>query len=460
MTTVAAPLSLVRELTSLVGREHVSEEPVALEYWAIDELEPIAVVQPASAEEVAAVLRACAAADVAVVPLGAGNARDLGLPAASPFIVLSTQRLNQTVHYDPGDLTIGIGAGALLGKVQATLREHGQFLPLDPPRAIARTIGGVLAGAAGGSLKHTYGGVRDFCIGVKFVTGDGKLAKGGGRVVKNVAGYDMMKLMIGSHGSLGVIVEANFKVMPAPRQTATFCADFASLDEAIALRRRVTASPLAPLCMELITPRAQEYLAPMATPRDPDHHAPHAPLTHGLPPWRIAIRAAGSDALLARFRRELGKVITEEVSGASETQLWQWIADFELAVLARHRNAMVFKLDVPIAEVGPALVAAERAALDENFLMAAVGRAGIGSLVVAFLPLAVDPPGSMKYAAAASSLRGSLSRDASAVVVRCPVEAKRHFDVRGSSPTDLALMRGVKHALDPQNVLVRGRATA
>ncbi len=457
MSTVAAPVSLVRDLGAIVGAEHVSEEPVALEYWAIDEVQPVAVVQPGSAEEVAAVLRACAGADVALVPLGAGNARDLGLPAASPFVVLSAQRLNQTIHYDPGDLTIGLGAGALLGNVNAELREHGQFLPLDPPRAIARTIGGVLAGSAGGPLKHAYGGVRDFCIGIKFVTGDSKLAKGGGRVVKNVAGYDMMKLLIGSHGSLGVIVEANFKVMPAPPQTATFCADFASLDEAIAFRRRVTASPLTPLSLEIITPRAQEYLGPIATPRDPDHHAPHAPIPRGLPPWRVAIRAGGSDTVLARFRRELGSAIVEELSSAPEAQLWQWIADFELAVLARHRNAMVFRVEVPIDEVGPALAAAEKAALDETFLMAAVGRAGVGSLVIAFFPLAVDPPGSMKFAAAASAFRGSLSRDASAVVVRCPVEAKRHFDVRGSSPTDLELMRAVKHALDPQNVLVRGR---
>jgi glycolate oxidase FAD binding subunit len=374
--------------------------------------------------------------------------------------VLSTQRLNQIAHYDPGDLTIGVGAGALLGEVQKRLREHGQFLPLDPPRAIARTVGGVLAGAASGPLRHSYGGVRDFCIGIRFVTGDGELAKGGGRVVKNVAGYDLMKLLIGSHGSLGVIVEANFKVMPAPRQTATFFADFASLDEAIAFRRRLTASPLTPLCLELITPRAHEYLAPMAAPRDPDHHAPLAPLPRALPPWRLGIRAAGSDAVLARFRRELGAAVAEELGGAPEAQLWQWLADFELAVLARHRNAMVFRLEVPVAEVGSALAAAEKSALDENFLMAAVGRAGIGSLVIAFVPLAVDPPGSMKYAAAASALRSALSRDASAVVVRCPVEAKRHFDVRGSSPTDLELMRGVKHALDPQSVLVRGRAGA
>ena len=114
-------------------------------------------------------------------------------------------------HYDPGDLTIGVGAGCSLTEINQALNKHGQFLPVDPPHPELATVGGLLATAAHGPLRHSYGGLRDFCIGISFVTGDGIIAKGGGRVVKNVAGYDLMKLLIGSHGTLAVISSANFR---------------------------------------------------------------------------------------------------------------------------------------------------------------------------------------------------------------------------------------------------------
>ena len=138
-------------------------------------------------------------------------------------------------------------------------------------------------------MRHGYGGLRDYCIGIKFVTGDGRKAKGGGRVVKNVAGYDLMKLLIGSQGTLGVITGASFKLFPAPRQTRTFVAEFARIAEAVEFRNRVLRSPLSPMCLELVSPRAGELLSLPSTER-----------------WRVALRAAGTDAVLARYRSELG----------------------------------------------------------------------------------------------------------------------------------------------------------
>ena len=122
------------------------------------------------------------------------------------------------------------------------------------------TIGGMLATGMTGPHRQGYGGLRDYCIGVRFVTGDGRKAKGGGRVVKNVAGYDMMKLLIGSQGTLGIITSASFKLFPAPRQTRTFVSEFAGIAEAIEFRNHVLRSPLDPICLEVVSPQARGVL--------------------------------------------------------------------------------------------------------------------------------------------------------------------------------------------------------
>src|SRR5581483_10897550 len=119
-------------------------------------------------------------------------------------------------HYDPGDLTIGVGAGATIGEIDSMLRDQRQLLPIDIAHSDRATIGGAMSVAAHGPLKHFYGGIREFCLGVRYVTADGKVAKAGARVVKNVAGFDVMKLLIGSYGSLAVITSASFKLFPAP----------------------------------------------------------------------------------------------------------------------------------------------------------------------------------------------------------------------------------------------------
>jgi FAD/FMN-containing dehydrogenase len=160
---------------------------------------------------------------------------------------------------------------------------------------------------------------------------------------------------------------------------------------------------------------------------------------------------------LARYSRELGAAVTSTLEGAEEEQFWSWITHFEHSVLARHRNAMVIYTHLAIQSVGAALQALERAAPDYNLIPAAVGRAATGHLVLALMPLSVDPPSAMQYANCVSAFRGLLPPGSSAEVAQCPVEAKLHFDVWGTTPTDVKMMRAVKRAIDPKNILNRGR---
>lgn len=452
MSTATTTTSLHDELAAIVGDAHVTTQEVQ-----ISGVVPSISVTPGSAEEIAAILRLANERGLMVVPAGGFTKQQIGGVPERVDILLRTERLNQVKHYDAGDLTIGVEAGIHLADMLNLLGEHRQWIPYDPPNAKTATLGGLLATAAFGPLKSGFGGLRDFCIGIQFVTGEGVVGKGGGRVVKNVAGYDLMKLMIGSYGSLAVITGANFKVYPRPQQTRTFVCSFASLQEAVAFRNQVLRSPLWPMCVELISPRALEYLRDQPVARDPDEHAPAQPLVSSESEWQIVVRMAGSDTVLARCHRELGAAVTRELDGAAETQFWSWVAQFEYSILDRHRNAMIITTHATIQNVEAAVQALERSAPDYNFLPAMLGRAATGSLIMGFIPLPVDPPAAMQYVNCASAFRALLPPGTSAMVMYCPKEAKPRFDVWGSTPSDLELMRGIKRTLDPKNILNRGR---
>jgi glycolate oxidase FAD binding subunit len=263
--------------------------------------------------------------------------------------------------------------------------------------------------------------------------------------------------MIGSYGTLAVISEANFKVFPKPRQTRTFVCSFGGLDEALNFRSQVFRSPLAPLCLEVISPRAMEYVCDPPTVRNPDEYMPARPESSPSSAWLIVLRAAGSDNVLARYERELGSSVSRRLTGEEEEKFWSWVSQFEHAVLERHRNAMVIYTHLALQNVGSAIEALERTAPDYNFVPAVLGRAATGNLLMALMPLSVDPPSAMQYANCVSALRGMLPPGSSAEVVHCPKEAKLHFDVWGTTPTDVGMMRAVKRAIDPKNILNRGR---
>ncbi len=442
MSTTAAAPALARELAAIAGEQHATDDPARTAAFAIDGVTPRVLVEPGSAVEVAAVMKYAHAHDLAVVPAGGMTHQFTGAVPAKIDILLRTIRLKAVEHYDAGDMMIGVGAGTTLAEVERKIGPHQQMLPLDAPQPELCTVGGGLASAAQGPLKQFYGGLRDYCTGVRFVTADGKMAKAGAKVVKNVAGYDLMKLLIGSFGTVAVLTGASFKLFPRPRQTRTFIAKFAKLAEAIAFRDQVLCSPLSPLCLEIVSPDA-------------------AVILHGDPAkgdaWRVLLRAAGSDTVLARYRAELGPAITGEAGGDDEREIWRRIAEFPHVLFERSQNAMLLRLDLALQDVQAVIEAAQRAATDNNFVCAVSGRIGVGSLLVGLAPVAVDPPAAVQYVNAVSFLRGAVPRHGSAIVLRCPVEAKRHFNVWGSTPNDLATMQSIQRAFDPKDILNRGR---
>lgn len=196
------------------------------------------VISPETNEDV----QAAVTAHEQIVVRGGGTKPAL-CAASHGATVLDTRRLTGIVEYDPGEFVFTARAGAPLREIADALAAHGQYLPFDPPLVEqGATLGGTIAAGMSGSGRHRYGGVRDFLIGVRFVDGQGRLVRGGGKVVKNAAGFDLPKLLVGSIGRLGVIVEASFKVFPQPPHYATLRAPQPSLDAAFAAITRLNGS--------------------------------------------------------------------------------------------------------------------------------------------------------------------------------------------------------------------------
>jgi len=245
----------------------------------VDGLEAIATARPAGADELARVLADATSEGLSVIPIGGGRALGMGDPPARFDLALETGALDRIVEFSPHDLTVTVEAGITLEALQEELAKAKQFLPLDPFGGPGHSIGGLLATGWSGPLRLRYGTARDYLVGLRVALPDGKLARSGGRVVKNVSGYDLNKLHYGALGTLGVIVEASFKLFPAPLFEETVRRPAARFEEAWTEAERALGLKMPPVALELV---------------------------HEEGKFSLAARVAGSEAGVRRILGELG----------------------------------------------------------------------------------------------------------------------------------------------------------
>jgi glycolate oxidase FAD binding subunit len=243
--------AVLERLRALIGSPHVLTG-IELSPYVIEGRTPDTAVFPGSLDEVRGVVTVAAENGIPVIPWGGGTAATVGTPPAAMGIVLGLGRLDHIVEHEPGDLTATVMAGMPLARFQAALRERGQWLSLDPPDPDRATLGGIIAANASGPRRHLYGTARDQLIGLTVVTADGSLVRGGGKVVKNVAGYDLPKLFVGSYGTLGIIVELTVRLRPVPEAERWVAVRFDRLKDAGAAVRAIMSADLIPVALELL----------------------------------------------------------------------------------------------------------------------------------------------------------------------------------------------------------------
>ncbi|MEU9887452.1 FAD-binding oxidoreductase [Sphaerisporangium sp. NPDC051011] len=422
---------------------------------AVAGVTPRWVTLPETTGEAALVMRAAAEHGLAVVPAGGGTKLSWGYAPARCDLLLDTRRLNRVLEHEAGDLVVRVQAGITISALAAALGEAGQQLALDVPAGEA-TVGGVLATATAGPRRLRHGTARDLLIGITVVLADGTIARSGGKVVKNVAGYDLGKLFTGSLGTLGVITEATFRLHPLPASRAWVTA--ASPDPRVLTAvASLAGSRLEPSALELDRPVARGPVT-VAALFEGVAAAERAKAAAGLLGEGSAI-SSGPPAWWGRLPGEEPADLQEEAASLGDQSLAErpmesFPGDRALEERVARSGGFLLELRVPPASAGRALAAVARAGDDAGGLPVHV-RGSAASCVLYLAPPVDTPPGAAEIFV--TSLRTEVARDGGRLVVwTAPPEAAARLDRFGPVGA-AALMRRVKERFDPEGRMSPGR---
>jgi glycolate oxidase FAD binding subunit len=392
---------------------------------SVDGLLPSKLMRPADAEDAARGLRLCDLGQAAVVVWGGGTQMRLGAVPRRYEVAFSTDAMTHLLEYEPADLTCRVEAGMPMRDLQATLRAQGQRLPLDPPHPERATVGGMVAANANGLSRARYGTVRDWVIGIAVAYPSGKVARAGGKVVKNVAGYDLMKLHIGALGTLGLVAEVNFKVQAQPEAAATVLGHFEAPMPAIGAATRLAHEYLAP-SVSIVLDRNVLWACGLTADW-------RWTLALKLEGYALEVEAARDQAV--RFVREAGgRVEGQDIPAAFWDGARDWSAPEDDAVLLRAITPLHNLQAIIDAIPGDAHAIAQPAS----------------GLVDVRVP-------SSTAAGALQRLRAAAGDQGQVVVQVAPPAVKPALDVWGPPPPGFPIMRALKQALDPNAILNPGR---
>ena len=378
-------------------------------------------IEPANEAELARVLQYANQHGIGVLPRGAGTKADWGISPKSIDLMVSTAKFSRILEHAPGDMTVTVQSGATISHLQNALLEHRQRLALDPLWPDRATVGGVIATNDTGALRIRYGSVRDLIIGLTVVLPDGIIAMSGGKVVKNVAGYDLPKLMTGALGTLGFITRAVFRLHPLSESSRTLTFAFIDRERANEFMLAITDSAVVPTGLQLRTGSTGETFVDT----------------------RIDGIAAGIEAqtnAVLKLARDAKPSEPKSDPWQAREELWN-----------NSDSVIICKLSMLPAQLGStAEFAREELSnnADWSLLMHSTGLAC----------LRVDAPDCTQLADFVSSIRAFLApTGGTAVLLKAPAALRQRVDVWGDPGTALPLMKRIKHQFDPHGILNLGR---
>ncbi len=429
----------------VTGAAEIRLDSQTVRRHAVDGVAPSAVVWPKSEEELSHWLREAHRQRAKVMAQGAGELLHIG-GVPEPFdLVICTAELREVLDFDAENLTVSVQAGMPLAALQRLVAQGGLRLPVDPPVSGQATVGGLVAANAYGPTRLLYGGLRDLLLGCSVALADGTIIKSGGKTVKNVAGYDLCKLFVGSFGSLGLLTRVTLRLLPVAGAARAVLASFASRSECCRAAAQMVQSSLCPAAVEVLNPGAVAWLGVFDEPTGADlymlvvlfegkrevvgavAHQAAAELTtaFGSRPWELKARG------LAKLRQELN------------------------ALLRGEPEVLQVRANVPMSKVESTCGELEDRVKQAGYRAEIVGHQGLG-VVLANVP--VTPTEEPRVAEQLVGLRPQLADwGGSLVLTRATPHTKRQVDVWGAGEDTLHLMRGIKKQFDPRGVFAVGR---
>jgi len=469
----------LERLSETIGSDRVETREAVLDTYAVDDLRPRAVIFPRNAREVSDVVRMANRENLSIVPSGSGTKMGMGNVPSRLDLVISSSRMDHMLDVDTANLTITVEAGVRFRDIQARLAteddrcylpledlsqsrdelicsdrsNRGCFLPMDPPFSETATIGGIVAANSSGPRRLLYRFPRDLLLGVRFVAPNGDIVGTGGKTVKNVSGYDISKLMVGSCGSLGFICEMTFKLLPLPERMETVVLSFKSFKDVCALTESVLNTPLVPAAIEIMNNTAWEKLSC----RDRQDV--------GLGAYRVAAAMEAFEPAVGRMRREvldmgkgLGAVGDACFREDEHRRFWWVVSHLQASATHRFNRPVTLQLTYPISLMEDVVGSAERSLSERGVDHTLLVHAGTGACVII---LSGDSVGGRGGGAAVSLIRDLLARcrenGGNLIIQSAPSDLKPKLRMWGEPGLDLLVMERIKRELDPSGIFSPGR---
>jgi FAD/FMN-containing dehydrogenase len=466
-------------LVAKIGAGHILTDEDSLARYAVDQLKPKAVVFPKDTTEVAELVKFANHEKLALVPWGGGSKINMGHPPRRLDLVVGTRRLNHMLDVDTQNLTITVEAGVKFRDIQARLatqedrcylplddlaaesdelicsdRSHsGCFLPLDPPASHLATIGGVIATNASGPRRLLYNLPRDVILGVRFVTPRGDIPGSGGKTVKNVSGYDISKLMVGSMGSLGIITEMTFRLLPLPEKMQTVLFSFESFSDAQALVTAIMETHLLPAALEVMNRKAFECLDFKGVP---DFSPGSYVMAVSLEAFEAAVDRMQKEA--TNLAKACGVKAAADLVEQDHLQFWLAASGMPSRLEGAYPQLIRAKVNCRLSAWMDVFALGEQSLKDAGIEHTIQSHSGSGICLFNLL-LDQSADGTVDKALAFMAELLELSRKAggNTVVQHAPTALKDRLSVWGKSGTDLVVMKRLKERLDPNDIMCPGR---